>query len=101
MPRFGPPVKAIYYPMKSNGKRGKGTLMKEVTMYCDHEDQAKNLDGSGEIIKYVFIKTGKKEYKFYFGLEVTDEQVSAECKEIALVSLRAPHLYTALEVKLN
>jgi hypothetical protein len=97
MPRFGPIIRAIYYPIKGNGKRGKGALMKEVTMYCDHEDQSKNIDESIDTIKYIFIKTGKKEYKFYFLLDISDEQIAYECKNIMSVSLRTPHLYTALK----
>lgn len=102
MPRFSAVGKAIYYTIKPNGKQGKGQLMKEVVMYCDHDDQAKNLDTEfAKEATHKFIKSGKKEYKLYFPLEMDDSLISIECKTLANISLRAPHLYTALDNELK
>lgn len=99
MPRFSAVGKAIFYPIKPNGKQGKGQLMKEVIMYCDHDGQSKNLDEEFAKIGcvHLFVKSGKKEYKLYFPLDMDDSLIGVECKKLAHISLCAPHLYTALE----
>ncbi len=98
MPRFSAVGKAIYYPIKPNGKQGKGQLLKEVIMYCDHDDQAKKIDTefANNSESYKFVKSGKKEYKLYFPLELDDREISIECRKLSNIALHTPHLYSAL-----
>lgn len=87
MPRFSPTGKAIYYPIKPNGKHGKGMLQKEVVMFCDHEEQVRKLDERLPSLSFLYVKSAKREYKFYFPLDMSDEDVGVECRKLFNISL--------------